>query len=324
MGSGLILAGLGKGIADAGSTYGNAMFKAAESEMADQRALQRAEALERLKESMLEERAQKDAAKAVEVESRATKIGEERAAKQLTTDAGKLAANAATMQGDSPAMTQDEMKAHLESLSPSERKAIEGTGLISRSMSRNESRLQAAEDQVQAAREMGANSTLLKSYQETKKSVLDDIKEENRDRRAAEAEEGRDRRAAAAEDRRSREFQALLPIRQQGADAATTRANRPASGGADSNKPITGVDLERSAKAAEKALALELGVPVKDLQSEVARLKKRNQLTPEAQAKLDDYNTSLSRWQNYKSDTKTPKSGDNTGTRPPLSSFMQR
>lgn len=322
--SGLIWAGLGKGISDAGASYGNMMFKAAESELADQRAMQRAEALERLREQMLEERAQKDAAKAVEIDQRATQIGEQRATKQLGADATSLANNAQKIAGDSPAMTQEEMQAHLESLSPSERKAIEGTGLVGRSLTRNQQRLQSADDSIQAARELGASSNLLKSYQDVKKTVLDEIREENRDRRAAEAEEGRDRRASAAEDRRSREFQSLLPIRQQTADAATTRANKPSSGGSDSgNKPITGVDLERSAKAAEKALALELGVPVKDLQSEVARLKKRNQLTPEAQTKLEDYNTSLSRWQNYKSDTKAPKSGDNTGTRPPLSSFMR-
>lgn len=334
MGSGLILAGLGKGISDAGSTYGNAMFKAVESEMADQRAMQRAEALERLKESMLEERAQKDAAKAVEVESRATQIGEQRAAKQLTTDAGKLAANAATMQGDSPAMTQDEMKAHLESLSPTERKAIEGTGLISRSMTRNESRMQAAEDQVQAARELGASSTLLKSYQDTKKSVLDDIKEENRDRRAAEAEEGRDRRAAAAEDRRSREFQTMLPILKQKADAQTTAAERPRSGGTDPNKPATTADLQRQITAAQNGLATELGVSKNDVNSEVASIKKKAN-AGNAQAKatleriqpfLDEYNDANKRMLEFKrsSPSSNSKPSDNSASRPPLSSFMQR
>ena len=49
MGSGLILAGIGKGISDASATYGNAMFKMAEAEYADQRALQRQEALDEIK-----------------------------------------------------------------------------------------------------------------------------------------------------------------------------------------------------------------------------------------------------------------------------------
>lgn len=323
--SGLIWAGIGKGIADAGSTYGNAMFKVAESELADQRALQRAEALERLKESMLEERAQKDAAKAVDVESRATKIGEERAAKQLTTDVGKLSGIAQRVEGDSPAATDEDFRKLIEE-NPQYREVYRKAGLIERGMTRNEQRMQAAEDSVQAARELGASSTLLKSYQDTKKSVLDAIKEENREKR----DEQRHTETMAQQDRLSKQFEALMPIRQQQADAATTRAgaavtsaNRPRSGTDSGDKPITGVDLERAAKAAEKALALELGVPVKDLQSEVARLRKRNQLTPEAQQKLDSYNTALTSWQNYKSTSKTPKAGDNSSSRPPLSSFQR-
>lgn len=332
MGSGLIWAGIGKGISDAGATYGNMMFKAAESELSEQRALQRAEALERLKEQMLEERSQKDAAKAIEIDQRATKIGEERATKQLDKDVKGLINAQSQIAGDAPAVSEEELRKLMEE-NPQYREIYRQAGYIDKAPTRNQQRFQAADDSVQAARELGASSTLLKSYQDVRKAVLDEIKEENRDRRAAEAEEGRDRRAQAAEERRSREFQALLPVRQQQADASTTRAgaavtaaNRPRGGsGSDSGeKPITGVDLERAAKAAEKALALELGVPVKDLQSEVARLKKRNQLTAEAQAKLDDYNSSLTRWQNYKSDTKSPKGGDNTGTRPPLSSFVQR
>lgn len=234
MGFGLILSGLGKGIADAGATYGNAMAKSAEAqwqelrdEEKERRAMQRAEALERLKEQMLEERAQRDAAKAIEVDERASKIFEGRATKQLETDAGKLAASAQQIAGDSPAMTQDEMKAHLESLNPAERRAIESTGLVGRAMTRNEQRMQMAEDQVQAARELGASSTLLKSYQDSKKAVLDAIKEENREA----ADRRRDERAAADRAASDRRFEAMLPIRQQQADASTTRANRPSGSG---------------------------------------------------------------------------------------------
>jgi hypothetical protein len=186
--------------------------------------------------------------------------------------------------------------------------------------------MQAADDQVQAARELGASSTLLKSYQDTKKSVLEAIKEENREKR----DEQRHIETMAQQQRLSDQFNAMMPIRQQNADANTTRAgaavtsaNRPTSNSSDPNKPITGVDLERNAKAAERALALELGVPLKDVQTEVARLKKRNQLTPEQQTRLEAYNAALTRWQNYKSPSAAPKAGDNSGTRPPLSSFKQ-
>ena len=325
MGSGLIWAGIGKSIADAGSTYGNAMFKAAESELADQRAMQRAEALERLKESMLEERAQRDAAKAVDVEARALKIGEERSAKQLTTDVGKLSGIAQRVEGDSPAATDEDFRKLIEE-NPQYREVYRKAGLIDRGMTRNETRMQTAEDQVQAARELGASSALLKSYQDTKKSVLDAIKEENREKR----DEQRHVETMAQQQRLSDQFNAMMPIRQQQADAATTRAgaavtsaNRPRSGTDSGDKPITGVDLERNAKAAERALALELGVPLKDVQTEVARLKKRNQLTAEQQTRLEAYNSALTRWQNYKSPSAAPKAGDNSGTRPPLSSFQR-
>lgn len=233
MGMGLILAGLGKGIADAGSTYGNMMFKASESELADQRAMQRAEALERLKEQMAEERSQKDATKAIEVEGKAAQIGQDRAAKQVSSDASSLAANASRMAGDAPAMTADEMKAHLASLSPSERKAVEGTGLIGRSLTRNEQRLQSAEDSVQAARELGASSNLLKSYQESKKAVLDAIKEENRETK----EENRAAEERAREERRDREGRERYEVESRragaaevSAGAAEIRANRPEKG----------------------------------------------------------------------------------------------
>lgn len=317
--SGLILAGLGKGISDAGATYGNMMFRAAESELADQRVMQRAEALERLKEQMLEERSQRDATKAIEIDQRATKIGEERATKQLNTDVKGLINVQSQIAGDAPAVSEEELRKLMEE-NPQYREIYRQAGYIDKAPTRNQQRLQAAEDSVQAARELGAGSNLLKSYQDVRRAVLDEIKEENRDRRADQQFQA----TIAAITERGRQFDERKPILQQQADASTTRAgaavtaaNRPRGGsGSDSgDKPITGVDLERAAKASEKALALELGVPVKDLQSEVARLKKRNQLTPQAQVKLDDYNASLSRWQNYKSDTKSPKGGDNSNVK---------
>lgn len=323
--SGLIWAGIGKGIADAGATYGNAMFKAAESELADQRAMQRAEALERLKESMLEERAQRDATKAIEVDARALKIGEERATKQFDTDVKGLIGKQAQIAGDSPAASEEEIRKLMEE-NPQYREVYRQAGYIDKAPTRNETRLQAADDQVQAARELGASSTLLKSYQETKTKLLDTIRLENAERR----DDRRYELDTAREDRRDREARDRADYQDRMARAAETRAgaavtsaNRPRSGSDSGDKPITGVDLERNAKAAERALALELGVPLKDVQTEVARLKKRNQLTAEQQTRLEAYNAALTRWQNYKSPSAAPKAGDNSGTRPPLSSFQR-
>lgn len=325
--SGLIWAGLGKGIADAGSTYGNAMFRAAEAEEADQRALQKAEALERLKDKLSEERSQRDADIYSRAQTRAGEMATNRQTQQLETDSGKLAANAQSIAGDAPAMSQDDMKRHLESLNPSERKALEGTGLIGRAASPLRQELQSYEDTIAAARELGGSSTMIKSLQDAKKERLAEIRAELKDQGEKEERE-QNRRRLDQQDRRldqMAEYQGRMAgAAERRAEAAVTSANKPSGKGTDAgDKPINGVDLERAAKAAEKALALELGVPVKDLQSEVARLKKRNQLSPEAQTRLDSYNSALTRWQNYKSTSKSPKGSDNSSTRPPLSSFMR-
>lgn len=316
MGFGLILSGIGKGIADAGSTYGSMSFKAAESELADQRALQKAQALEQFKEQLKEDAERRDAAKAVEVDSRATQIGQTRATRQLDSESGKLAENAGKIAGDSPAMSQEEMRAHLASLSPQQRNMIAQTGLVDRAMTRNESRLQGSEDQVQAARELGASSTLLKSYQETKKSVLEEIKQENTARR----DDQRHTETMAQQDRLGKQSEATTRIAQQNADANTTRANKPT--GTDPNKPATTADLQRQITASQNSLATELGVPKNDVNSEVASIKKKAAAgNPQAKATLeriqpflDEYSDANSRMLQFKrSSPSTKDSGDNSG-----------
>ena len=323
--SGLIWAGIGKGISDAGTTYGNMMFKAAEGELADQRAMQRAEALERLKESMLEERAQKDAAKAVDVEARATKIGEERAVKQFDTDVKGLIAKQAQIAGDSPAASEEEIRKLMQE-NPQYREVYRQAGYIDKAPTRNEQRMLQAEDQVQAARELGASSTLLKSYQDTKKSVLDAIKEENKEKR----DQQRHEQTMAQQERLASQFSQSLKVQQQNADANTTRANRPPSGGTDPNKPATTADLQRQITAAQNSLATELGVPKNDVNAEIASLKKRA-ASGNAKAKatldsvqpyLDELKDANDRMMNFKRSSKpSSNSSDNSGTRPPLSSF---
>ena len=330
MGSGLIWAGIGKGIADAGSTYGSMLFKSAEAEADDERAIKKAEALEKLKLKLEEDRATRDAVKAVEIDARATQVGEQRAATRMASDVSKLSANAQDMAGASPAATPEEMEAHLKSLTPEQRNLVAKTGLVGRAVTRNEERIASADDSIAAARDLGASSSVLKSYQDAKRSVLDEIKEENRDRRSAEAEEGRDRRAAASEERRAREFQALLPVRQQQADAASTRAER---GGSSSDKPATTADIQRQVTAAQNGLATELGVSKNDVNAEIASLKKRadagnakaKETLSRIQPMVEEYNAANRRMLDFKrtSSGVSSGSGDNQSSRPPLSSFMR-
>jgi len=119
------------------------------------------------------------------------------------------------------------------------------------------------------------------------------IKEENKEVERKSDKEQMDRRLDIMEK--------SATARQAASDAKAKNA------GAD--KPITGVDLERTAKAAERALALQLGVPLKDVPETVARLKKQGKVDADTQGYLDEYQTALKDWQGYK--RKPKDSADN-------------
>lgn len=230
-----LLGGLGKGLADAGATYGNAMIREIDAREADDRAMQRAIALDKLKEEREEARLKRDADIYSQAQTAAQRVGAARMAAQTEKDTGALAANAQQMPGDSPAATQEEFKRHLESLTPEQRKMIGDTGLIAQPMSRLRQEMQQYEDTEAEARKLGASSSLMKSLQDSKKERLAEIKLEM----AGKKDEQRHQEVMAQNERLGKQFEAMLPIRQQQADAATTsagaavtRANRPPSGGA--------------------------------------------------------------------------------------------
>jgi hypothetical protein len=75
-----------------------------------------------------------------------------------------------------------------------------------------------------------------------------------------------------------------------------TDPNRRAGGAAPKPtgpKPVTGVDLDRAARAAEKDLANELGVPTSRVNEELARLNKNGKLTPAQKAAADRWRSAL-------------------------------
>lgn len=377
--AGIIGSALGDSIAKAGSAFGNYYTGLADmgfkrlmseeqdarldkrAEAADQRAAARAEALERLKEQLIEERAQRDAEKAVQVTERAGTIANTREAGAFD----RLAASSAEAgeQGDI-ALSREQLQS-ISKGNPSIGKQYRDMGLISSNMplTRNEQRLQNAEDEIQAARELGAGSTLLKSYQDTKRSVLDEIRLENADRVA----EQRHQATLAAIGERGRQFDEKKPILQQQADAGTTRANaattsagaavtsagaavtranRPpsAGGAADPNRPATTADIQRQVTAAQNSLATELGVSKNDVNAELASLKRKAKTNPQAQATLDrvqpiveELNAANRRMLDFKrvpsstpspapaasAPASAPRSSNNPSTRPPLSSFSR-
>lgn len=369
--AGIIGSALGDSIAKAGSAFGNYYTGLADigfkrlmsdeqearldkrAELSDQRAAARAEALERLKDQLIEERAQRDAEKAIMVSERSGKIASEREAGAFD----KLAASSAEAgeQGDI-ALSREQLQA-ISKGNPGIGKQYRDMGLISSNMplTRNEQRLQNAEDEIQAARELGASSTLLKSYQDSKKTVLDEIRLENADKVA----QNRHTETLAALTERGRQWDEKKPILQQTADAGTTRANaattsagaavtranKPGGGAADTNRPATTADIQRQVTAAQNSLATELGVSKNDVNSELASLKRRAKTNPQAQATLDrvqpiveELNAANRRMLDFKrvpsatpapaasapaASASAPRSSNNATTRPPLSSFSR-
>ena len=304
MGIGLILSGIGQGVSNAGATYGNAMGKAAEFEwkqLEEDRSYAKKLELEEKRQEALKQRV---ISEIQQVNTKAGQIASDRAAAQQDVDASKIAAV-------TPSMDQDQVKQLMRD-NPAYVEAHRKAGTIDAAPSADKRIVQAAQDKIDAALSIGAHSSVIETYQKNKESILKEIREDNRDEIA-------NRR----EDRREKEFAALLPIRQQTADAATDRANRPAATKPNpADKPPTGIDLERNTKAAKEALAMELGVPVKDVQERVAQLKKKGTITESVQARLDSYNNALSKWQNYKTNQPANnRSSDNASSRPSLSSF---
>jgi hypothetical protein len=283
MGMGLILGGIGKGIADAGAAYGGGMSKMAEFEMQNQRDEAREQRQLRLADKLETQKEEKRATQAIEVEKRASEA-------PLKRDVGVLQGLAAKVEGESPVMGKEEMLKLIKD-NPEYREVYRKAGLIGED--KMDPRLRQASDQESAAREVGVSSTMLESYRKAKTDTLTLIKEENKEKREETRSEQTDRR---------------LDIMEQGAVARQAAADTKAKN-AGADKPITGVDLERTAKAAERALALQLGVPLKDVPETVARLKKQNKIDSDTKGYLDEYQTALKDWQGYK--RKPKDSADN-------------
>lgn len=306
--SGLIWAGLGKGIADAGAAYGGAVARAAEFDyktQEEERSFQRKLDMEDKRAENLKQRVIREIE---EVNKASADIAAKREATQFNKDAGAIAGVAGQVAGASPAMSQEEISQLMKD-NPQYRETYRKAGLIDKAMSPDQQRVQAADDKVQGALQIGAHSSVVDAFQKSKKDVLEQIREENKERRDQARLDQNDRRLDLMEER----------ITSQNTTDAI-RANKPTGGKGktdSSDKPPTGIDLERNAKAAEKALALELGVAVKDVPETVARLRKQNKISADAQTKLDAYNGALTEWQNYKKKSvasATAPSGNNAGS----------
>lgn len=189
--SGLIWEKIGKGISDAGQTYGNAMFKQFELAHQDQRdasrdaaSLKRQEALDELKaerdrtrEEELQKRVIKESA---DVSTKASEIGAARETAQGEKDVKGLIGRQMQISGDSPAASEEEIKKLIEE-NPQYKEIYRKAGYIDREPTANQKRIQRADDEVQASLDIGAHSSVQKAMLEKRKAVLDEIRAKNKE-----------------------------------------------------------------------------------------------------------------------------------------------
>lgn len=327
--SGLILAGIGKGIADAGSTFGNAMFKAIDADVAEQRLLDREERRAKLKEEADERKAERDAQERMDIASRTSKRADEIATTRfeapLAKDAAALAKSSALAgeQGD-VALSEDQLKELIRN-DPKLRDSYKKSGIIGGAIeSAIDPRLQRANDEEQAVREVGGKASVVEAYAKAKKDVLAQIAQENKDAREIKRGEQQDRRLDLMEERITSQGK----TDQQKADAATTRANRPASsgsggaGGAKVRSTYTDNDGNKVAVMSDGSTKV-LGRGM-DFDKQVASLVNTMSKNDYQFSKLpEEEKRSKAIERLTGGGAPAPKTGDNADTRPPLSAFKR-
>jgi hypothetical protein len=342
--SGLIWAGIGKGISDAGSTFGNYMAKDIESRMQseretqrEERLLARQEALDRIKADREEAKAEalktRVATEAVQVEERAAQAPMRRDAAALGRDSQTLAKSSAQAGEDGDfALSEDQLKGLMQS-DPKLRESYAKSGIIGGAIAdKMDPRLRAADDQSTAALELGAHSSVIDAYAKKRKDVLDQIRLENTEKK----NDQQFTATMAAITQRRDASEAKLPIEQQNADANTTRAgaavtnaNRPrasggGSGGAGSSGDgltLRGLQTEataasRAVDAARKSRDKQQDVVAKSFGSgkEEAQnaLAEANKKLANAEAYAEQVNQNISRFNSNRSGgAAAPKTSDN-------------
>jgi hypothetical protein len=226
--SGLIWAGIGRGISDAGATLGNAMMRRYEADQAvvreearDARRLAAEESrAEALKKRVIDEIAQ--------AQSKAADIGRDRVAGQVQAIGSQVA-------GDSPVMEQSEIAALLKE-NPQYEQIYRQSGIIQDAM---DPRAQQATDEVDAALGIGAHSSVIDALNKKRTSVLEQIREENREKKAKADQDANNRRL----DQQDRRLDIL--------DKNVT--NRTSKSDSDKDKPPTEDQITRAEQALSSA-----------------------------------------------------------------------
>jgi hypothetical protein len=341
---GLILAGIGKGIADAGQTVSNFMVKDIEDkrkEMLDALREERQAARELARDDRLSEREAERETRKIERETATAEALKKRVAGEsvqieslaadapIRRDAAAVSRLGAQVEGESPVMEQSEIEKLIRE-NPQYREVYRKAGLIGED--KMDPRLRAAEDQATAALEIGAHSSVIDAYSKKRRDVLEQIRLDN----TATRSEQQHTAQMAAITERGRQFDERKPILQQAADARTTsagaavtRANRPPSsgGGSGGDKPATTADMQRQINAANDDIATLLGTTTREMNQKLERTKSRADggdaqaiaKMKEIQPYLDAKKTLNQRMREFKSPSEDgstgspskPKTGDN-------------
>jgi hypothetical protein len=338
--SGLIWAGIGKGIADAGQTVSNFMVKDIEDkrkEMLDALREERQAARELARDERLSEREAERETRKTERETATAEALKKRVAEEsvqvesraadapIRRDAAAVSRLGAQVEGESPVMEQSEIEKLIRE-NPQYREVYRKAGLIGED--KMDPRLRAAEDQATSALEIGAHSSVIDAYSKKRRDVLEQIRLEN----VATRSEQQHTAQMAAITERGRQFDERKPILQQTADAKTTsagaavtRANKPTGGGRGGSS-IESLDLrglqteataaaravESARKAAKEQRDAVKGAIGKEKEKAQEALTAAQEKLSNAEAYAAQVNRKISDFNSKRSSgTTTPKTGDN-------------
>lgn len=309
--SGLILAGIGRGISEAGQTFGNAMMRDYE--------ITRREALEALREERqgareearevravkrVEDAAIKDANIFAEAEKSAVGVGETRRFEKFKKDLGQ------TDMAD-----EDLRKVFDEQYDQRKVGNFEGADRYVERYSKQK------EDVLNEIRRTGGSSGLINQAQNSVKI-------------AQEAERASDRLAFDQNraDRRDAQTERRLDLMEERITSQnktdSIRANKPAGGSGSGGSSVPKVRSTYTNNEGNKVAVMSDGSEktlgkAGDFDKSVANLVNTMSKNDYAFSKLPEADKRQQAIQRLTGGTSAPRSGDNAGTRPPLSSFSR-
>ena len=309
--SGLILAGIGRGISDAGQTFGSAMMRELENErrealeaLREERLIAREEARETRAVKRVEDAAIKDANIYAEAEKSAVGVGDERRFAKFKKDVGQ------TDMADA-----DLRKVFDEQYNQRRVGNFEGGDRYAERYSREK------QDVLDEIRRMGGSSGLINQAQATVKATQ-------------EAERASDRLAFDQNraDRRDAQTERRLDLMEERITSQNKtdviRANKPAGGGGSGGSGAPKVRSTYTNNEGNKVAVMSDGSEktlgkAGDFDKSVANLVNTMSKNDYSFGKLPEAEKRQKAIERLTGGTSAPRSGDNAGTRPPLSSFSR-